>query len=276
MLLGLLLFTHGASAGVLTPESGGSPNADRIGTLYKIVLIMGAIVFAGVEGVLLYSLIKFRSSKGNPAAQIRGNTRLEIGWTVGATLIVIAIAVITLVKIGPIRNPEPSNPGSLITAGGSPADAAAASSPSDQPVADQPKPPKGNKLYIEVSGQQYLWRYTYPNKAYSYEKMVVPINTTVILDIKASDVAHSWWVPELGGKFDAIPGYTNQTWFKISEPGTFSGQCAELCGRNHANMLTTVTALPVDQYKRWVSRQLTEINEANRLAQKERGQFQDQ
>ena len=74
---------------------------------------------------------------------------------------------------------------------------------------------------------------------FSYQEMVVPVDTTVTLDINAQDVAHSWWIPKLGGKFDAIPGYTNHTWFKI--PGklagqVFTGQCAELCGRNHANM----------------------------------------
>src|SRR5207244_3679130 len=80
----------------------------------------------------------------------------------------------------------------------------------------------------------------------SYQEMVVPVDTTVTLTIRAQDVAHSWWVPKLGGKFDAIPGYTNYTWFKV--PGklagtVFRGNCAELCGRNHANMTALVKAV---------------------------------
>ena len=77
---------------------------------------------------------------------------------------------------------------------------------------------------------------------YSYQEMVVPANTTVMLDIQATDVIHSWWIPKLGGKFDAVPGYTNYTWFKAPDaPATlYTGQCAELCGRNHADMTARV------------------------------------
>ena len=76
--------------------------------------------------------------------------------------------------------------------------------------------------------------------------MYVPINTTVTLDITASDVVHSWWIPTLGGKADAVPGYTNHTWFRISEPGVYQGQCAELCGEGHADMIARVHALTPD------------------------------
>ena len=79
--------------------------------------------------------------------------------------------------------------------------------------------------------------------------MVVPVGMTVTLDITADDVAHSWWIPKLGGKMDALPGYTNHTWFKADKAGTFPGQCAELCGRNHANMLARVRAVPFDEYQ---------------------------
>ena len=82
--------------------------------------------------------------------------------------------------------------------------------------------------------------------------MVVPVETTVTLDIDAQDVAHSWWIPKLGGKFDAIPGYTNYTWFKIPAKyagTTFTGQCAELCGRNHANMIAQVQAVTPAEFE---------------------------
>ena len=249
-----LALAGGAFADALTPESGGSPNADSIDSLYKVVLYVAIAVFLAVEGGLIYALVRFRARKGRVAAQIRGNTNLEIGWTVGAALILVVVAVFTFARLSDIKNPPPSGSAGLN------ADAALYAS------VDQPDPPGGKKLNIAVNGQQYIWRFTYPNNAFAYDTMVVPINTTVTLDIASQDVAHSWWIPKLGGKFDAIPGYTNHTWFKISKPGVYEGQCAELCGRNHANMLARVRALPVADYQSWVQRQKQEIDAANKAA----------
>src|SRR3954464_7704071 len=98
-----------ALADALSPESGGSPNADDINTLYWIIFILGALVFFGVMGTLLYSIIKFRARKGTVAAQIRGNTRLEIGWTVGAALILVVLAVVTFIFLPGIEDPPNSD-----------------------------------------------------------------------------------------------------------------------------------------------------------------------
>ena len=95
-------------------------------------------------------------------------------------------------------------------------------------------------MNIEVNGKQYVWQFTYPRatrRSSPTRDMYVPVGMTVTLDIRSDDVQHSWWIPELGGKMDALPGYTNKTWFKVTEAGVYQGQCAELCGRNHANML---------------------------------------
>jgi cytochrome c oxidase subunit 2 len=269
--LGLLLvFAGGAFADAISPESGGSPNADQIDSLYKLVLAVAIVVFLGVEGALFYSLFKFRARKGAVAAQIRGNTRLEIGWTLGAAVILVVLAVITFAKLGAIRNPPNSGPNGAQLADG----VLVASGPSKR------LPPNGRSLNIQVNGQQYIWRYTYPdgdtndlNNAFSYEEMVVPVDTTVTLEIRAQDVAHSWWIPKLGGKFDAIPGYTNYTWFKI--PGrlagkVFTGQCAELCGRNHANMIARVRAVTPQQYEQFISRRKADIKAADAAAQVQR------
>src|SRR5207248_10688904 len=94
---------------------------------------------------------------------------------------------------------------------------------------------------------------------YAYTDMYVPINTTVVLKIYSSDVAHSWWIPKLGGKADAVPGHTNQTWFKIKKPGVYWGECAELCGPNHADMRARVIAVPVDRYQNWIANQRKNI-----------------
>jgi cytochrome c oxidase subunit 2 len=267
----LLVFAGTAFAGAIVPESGGSPNADDISTLYKLILAVAVVIFIGVEGALFYSLFKFRARKGAVPAQIRGNTRLEVGWTVGAALILVILAAFTFAKLGDIRNPPNSGPEGLQLADG-------------VLVAEGPAkrlPPNGKSLNICVNGQQYIWRYTYANDCanaplaspFSYQEMVVPVDTTVTLDINAQDVAHSWWIPKLGGKFDAVPGYTNHTWFKV--PGklagsVFTGQCAELCGRNHANMTARVRAVTPAEYGRWLDQRKADIKAADAAAQEER------
>ena len=103
--------------------------------------------------------------------------------------------------------------------------------------------------------------------------MVVPIDTTVTLEIRAQDVIHSWWIPKLGGKFDAVPGYTNYTWFKIpaTRPARSSrGQCAELCGRNHANMIARVRAVTPAEFEAWLAAQKREIDAADKAAAAQR------
>jgi len=265
--LALLVLAPPAGAGVFTPESGGSPNADDISTLYEITLYIAIVIFVLVEGVLIWSLVRFRFRRGGAEpAQIRGNLPLEIGWTVGAALILVVLTVVTFIYLDDIKDPEVSSPDGLQAAEGV-----------QFASIDQPAPPGGGELEIDVNGQQYLWRFDYPSpdlpadvapaegQLFTYHTMVVPIDTTVTLEIRSQDVAHSWWIPELGGKADAIPGHTNETWFKISEPGTYEGQCAELCGANHADMRAEVLALPVDDYEAWVEEQAAEIQEAQQL-----------
>jgi cytochrome c oxidase subunit 2 len=267
-LTGILTLAGVASADLLTPESGGSPQADSIDTLYKIILAVAAVVFFGVEGVLLYSVIKFRARKDAVPAQIRGNTRLEIGWTLGAAVILVVLAAVTFGMLGDIRNPPNSDADGFPTRSIENVQNASAY---------QPRPPSGKALNIEVNGQRYAWRYTYPdgdtntlNNVFDYDTMTVPTNTTVTLTIKAQDVAHSWWIPALGGKFDAVPGHLNFTWFKIPKPGVYTGQCAELCGRNHADMVARVVAVTPAQFKTWLARKRSEIEAADKAAQARR------
>jgi cytochrome c oxidase subunit 2 len=247
-----------ALAGFFTPKSGGSPNANQIDSLYKIILYIAAFVFVVVEGALFYSVIRFRAKRSRFAAQIHGNTPLEISWTVAAALVLVALTVVTFVKLPSIINPPNSSASAaFLTAS-----------------VTEPTPPNGKKLTICVQGRQYLWRYTYGNGCldnsfssklpYSYRAMYVPANTTVILDIQSTDVIHSWWVPSLGGKVDAVPGYTTYTWFKAPRAGaTYNGQCAQLCGRQHAYMTATVQVLAPSQFSQWLARQEGMIKAAN-------------
>ncbi len=251
-----LFLAPAAFANFITPKSGASPNAHAIDSLYKIILYIAAVVFVIVEGALAYSVYRFRAKKNPVAAQIHGNTRLEVGWTVAAALILVVLTVVTFIKLPSIINPPNSNPGIALTAS-----------------TTEPNPPNGKKVTICVTGRQYIWQYVYgagcrasawANKLpYSYQEMEAPVGTTVILDIQAIDVIHSWWVPSLGGKVDAVPGYTTYTWFKALHPGLFHGQCAQLCGRNHAAMTALVHVVLPSQYQAWLTRQQNQINQAN-------------
>jgi len=264
----MLVLAPGALADTLTPEDGGSPNADDIDVLYKITLGIAVVIFLIVEVTLIWSLVRYRFRRGGPEPeQIRGNTPLEIGWTVAAALILVVLTAITFIYLDNIENPAETGAQGLQFA-----------------TVDQPDPPGNKKLEIEVNGQQYLWRYDYPGdrQVFSYEEMVVPVDTTVVLKIGASDVIHSWWIPKLGGKADAVPGHTNETWFKVPADRAgevFGGQCAELCGEGHADMRGQVRAVTPEEFEAWLDQQASDIAEAQRLLPAQRiarGQGQEQ
>ena len=223
--------------------------------------------------MLIYPLYKYPARRGALAAQIHGNTQLEIGWTVGAAVILVFIAIFTFATLPTIRNPPNSDAAAASTAGIT----------SGVAVSDREKlPPNGKSLAINVNGQQYVWRYTDAdgdnnplNNVFAYEEMVVPVGVTVTLSIRAQDVAHSWWIPQLGGKFDAIPKHTNYTWFKIPADkagSTFRGQCAELCGRNHANMIAAVKAVTPAEFDKWLSDKQAQIKSSDDAAAEQRKQ----
>jgi len=268
----MLTLAGPASAAFWSPESGGSPNADRIHTLYTVVFAVGVVIFVLVFGALVYALVKFRARPGAVAEQLHGNTRLEIGWTAGAAAIVLVLGVVTFIMLPGIRNPENSDPeGWPIPA-------------SFQTAKDEGLlPPDGKSLNIDVNGQQYAWRFVYPdgdedrtNNVMAVEEMVVPTGTTITLDVRSSDVGHAWWIPKLGGKVDALPGYTNHTWFKVplGKEGVYTGQCAELCGRNHANMTARVRAVTPDEFTAWLAKQKADLEASAQGAEAYRAEQQ--
>ncbi len=269
VVLGTLIFAPSALADAFTPESGGSPNGDDIDTLYKITLYIGIVIFLLVEGTLIWSLVKFRARRDGVAQQIRGNTPLEIGWTVGAASILVVLTVVTFLYLDDIENPPPSGPNGLSAAAGQFA------------TVNQPDPPRsgGPFLTIRVNGQQYIWRYDYPGdqQLFSYNEMVVPTDTTVVLKIEASDVIHSWWIPKFGPKADAVPGYVNETWFKVpaDRAGIYRGQCAELCGPNHADMRAIVRAVPPDEFEAWAKDKREQIQAAGEALAEDRKQREE-
>jgi cytochrome c oxidase subunit 2 len=231
-----LVLAGAASAGNggFAPPAPQSPNGRDINTIYYVIFAITAVVFVIVEAALVVFIVRFRSrgrSRSVEGPQITGHTRLELIWTVIPVLTLAAIAAFVFVKLPAIK---------------------------DVPAANA-----ADRLNIKVEARQFYWQYTYPNGAVAIDRMVVPAGRVVTLDIVSPDVAHSWWVPAFGGKTDAIPGHPNHTWFKVDRVGTYEGQCAELCGLQHAMMLIAVDVRPPDQYASWVADQGRKLQAPN-------------
>ncbi len=201
-----------AGNGGVAPVAPQSPNAAAITDTYWLILGITGVILVIVEATLITFIVRYRRgrrARTTEGAQVHGNTRIEIAWTVVPVLIVAAIIAFVFVKL--------------------------------PTVSDTPSASAANSLSVTVEGHQYYWLFRYPDGQISIDTMEVPVGSVVTLTVKASDVIHSWWVPALGGMIDAIPGRTNQTWFQAPDtPGTFSGQCTQLCGAFHTEMTNTV------------------------------------
>jgi cytochrome c oxidase subunit 2 len=224
-LLGALALATTAAAdnGGIAPVTPESPNADAISTAYWIVLIVTGVIFLLVEAALVVFVIRYRRGnrpRDQEAPQIHGHGRLELIWTVIPVLILAGIASFVFWKLPEIQN-VPS----------------AQASP--------------NRLEVRVIGHQFYWEFRYPGGEVTYDELIAPANRVVHLTVVAPDVdvIHSWWIPSLGGKIDAIPGKTNHTWFEARREGVFHGQCAEYCGLQHASMLGSVRVVADDAWE---------------------------
>jgi cytochrome c oxidase subunit 2 len=218
--------------------------------LHMLILWICVAIAVAVFAVMIYSIATFRKSKGAVAATFDHNTKAEIIWTVIPVLILVAMAIPatrTLVKIDDTR---------------------------------------GSELTVKVTGYQWKWQYEYVDEGVSFfstlarssdvarqlgsgvdprsvenyllevdNPLVVPQGRKVRVLITANDVIHAWWVPDFGMKKDAIPGYINEMWFRADFPGTYRGQCAELCGRDHGFMPVVVEVLPPDEFDAWLLEQ---------------------
>ncbi len=220
--------------------------AEEIYSLHNLMLIICLVIFVAVFGVMFYSIIKHRRSVGHRPATFHESTAVEIAWTVVPFLIVIGMALPatkTVVAMKDTSNPD---------------------------------------LTIKVTGMQWKWGYDYlkgegegisflsalstpreqvvdptkvKNDNYLIEvdnPVVVPVNKKVRLVLTANDVIHSWMIPAFGVKQDAIPGFVRDTWFRAEKTGVYRGQCAELCGKEHAFMPIVVNVVSDEDYKKWV------------------------
>ena len=216
-----------AGNGGLAPPAPASPNAGNIRDIYWLILAISVGIFLVVMVPLAIFLVRYRS-RGRPreveGPQVRGHTNLELAWTAGPVIILAVIAAFVFWKVS-----------DLGATSGLPASEANAA-----------------KEEVTIEGHQYYWEFRYPNGAISVDTLRLPYNRPVRLTVVSADVAHSWWVPALDGKIDAIPGRVNHMSFLATKLGTFPGQCAELCGLLHAEMRAEVEVLPVDEYRSWV------------------------
>jgi cytochrome c oxidase subunit 2 len=224
-----VLATAGVAAaanGGFTPELAHSPNAQRINTAYYLILGFTGAIFVLVEAALVVFIWKYRS-RGRPrtaeGAQVHGNTRLELIWTVIPVVILAAIGIFVFYEL----------PG----------------------ITDVPEANAGDRVNITVEGHQFYWQFDYPNGTHSIADLHAPVGKVVYLTIVSPDVNHSWWIPQLGGKTDAIPGKTNHTWFRADRAGTYIGQCAEFCGTFHEAMRARVIVTSAPEYESYVSSQ---------------------
>lgn len=232
----------------MTP--GVTPTSQEVYHLHMLVLIACVVIGILVFGAMFYAMFKFRKSKGAVAAKFTHNATAETVWTVIPVLILVAMAwpaTKTLVKMTDTADAE---------------------------------------LTVKVTGYQWKWRYEYlgedvkfmsslarasdearqlgsgidPTTVENYlldvdNPLVIPTDTKVRFVITADDVIHSWWVPALGWKQDAIPGFINEAWAKVEVPGTYRGQCAELCGKDHGFMPIVVIAKPRAEFDAWLAQQ---------------------
>ncbi|WP_322998750.1 cytochrome c oxidase subunit II [Castellaniella sp.] len=238
----------GPAVDQLNVTPGVTPISQEIHELHWMIMIVCTIIFIGVFGVMLYSIVKHRKSKGYKAAKFDENLSIELTWTVIPFLIIVGMAI-----------------------------------PATRTVVAM-KDTTGADLTIKATGYQWKWGYEYLDgpatgvhflsnlstpqdqidgkapKSNTYllevdRPLVVPVDKKVRVVLTASDVIHSWMVPDFGVKQDAVPGYLRDTWFRAEKTGTYRGQCAELCGKNHAYMPIVVEVKSAEDYAQWVKDQ---------------------
>jgi cytochrome c oxidase subunit II len=195
-----------------------TPVAHEVRDLWYKAVYVTAFFTIVAEGILILAVLKFRAKPGVKAATWHENLKLEIVWTAIPTLAMIFL-----------------------------------SGPSFSTLKYLETVPKSD-LTVEIIGHQWFWEYRYPKYGvvFANEPLVIPSGLIVAADVTSIDVVHSWFLADFGVKMDANPGRVNHTWFQVEKPGTYRGQCAELCGVLHAEMLITVNVVTPDEFARWI------------------------
>ncbi len=244
---------------VLNMTPGVTEVSRQIHGLHMIVLWISVVIGIVVFGVMFYSMIAHRKSRGHKAANFHESTKVEIAWTVIPALILIVVAIpATRTTIELYDTSE-------------------------------------SELDIKVTGYQWRWQYEYLGEGVTFmsdmatpdaqiydrdpksvaylaevnEPVVIPVDTKVRFLLTSNDVIHSWWMTDFGVKKDAIPGYINETWARVEKTGVYRGYCAELCGRGHAFMPIEVHVVEQDEYQDWITEKRQAAETERELTSKE-------
>jgi cytochrome c oxidase subunit 2 len=199
-----------------------SDYGDMIQSLYSLIFWMAVVVFIGVEGFLLYTVIRFRRKRADEMpAQTHGNMRLEVAWTVLPSIVLLVISI-----------------------------------PSIGTIFESDTIPSKVDVHIKVTGHQWWWEVEYQDLGVvTANEFHLPVGKTVSVNLASADIVHSFWVPRMGGKVDVFPNRSNHLWFTPKETGEFYGQCVEFCGMQHANMRMRLFVDTPAQFDEWVQRQ---------------------
>jgi heme/copper-type cytochrome/quinol oxidase subunit 2 len=214
-----------------------SPGTDQIDTLLWIGFFAAAIVVVAVNLALFAAVRRNRAERGTSAKQVSSGRKIQFRVATVLTVFAALVFVLSIVFTDKARETPSTGAAGLASADSSP-------------------------LQIQATGQQWLWRYDYPNGSFSYYKLVVPVDTAVELDLLSTDVVHTWDVPDLAGKRDAVPGKTNHVVFRADEEGNFHGQSASLSGQAYAAMRTEVEVVSPQDYEAFVKQQKSDIEAA--------------
>lgn len=214
-----------------------SPGTDQIDTLFWIGFLAGAILLIAIVGALLYVVRRYRSERGAEPRQLLSGRRLQFRVAGALTVFATLLFVLGVVFTDNARERPTTGEAGLASL-------------------------KGEPLKIKATGQQWLWRYDYPNGAFTYYKLIVPADTAIELELLSTDVVHTWNVPELARKADAVPGKTNRVFFTTDDEETFEGSSATLSGQAYAAMKTAVEVVPAEEYEEIIETQKEEIEAA--------------
>jgi heme/copper-type cytochrome/quinol oxidase subunit 2 len=227
------------------------------------MLVVGIVLVIGVNGALLAMVMRFRAARGREPRRLKVRRPAQFATAGVFGVLAIVAFVLGVIFTQSAKEVEASGPNGL----------QASTVLTAQRTLDLPAVSAGSApLEVNACGQQWLWRYEYPDGTYSYYELVVPVDTAVILHLCSTDVVHRWWVPGLSGKFDASPGESNSTWFKADETGVYDGQSYAFSGASYAAMRTRVRVVEVPEYQAWLEQQGSDIQEAQNFVQQALGE----
>ena len=270
----------------LGPEEPHSPNADAIESTYWVMIVIVFALIIAVNAALIAAIVRFRHRRGREAARFAAGRGALLPAIAGFAVLAIAIFVFGVIETVNVRDVEPSGSDGLnanqtaqVGVSGLPATSAledTESAEGGEPISGA-EPSESAPLAIDAIAQQWLWRFEYPGgqpgqRTFSYGELVVPVDTTVVLNVSAIDVVHTWWVPALGGQVQAVPGEVTQTWFKADEVGRYSGRSTVFSGTSFPAMRSWVRVVSVPEYRQYVEqlqRDLTNAQDIISQAQQE-------